>query len=88
MRRTLLGSVVGAGIGILVTCAFGLMTGTFSSHSGNWDGAIVLFIGVFLAGTGAVAGAIVGGVADLLAFFKEREETRQLQDYRRSEPRV
>jgi hypothetical protein len=32
-----------------------------------------MFVGVFLGGTGAIAGAIIGGVADLLAFFRRKE---------------
>jgi hypothetical protein len=31
-------------------------------------------VGVFLAGAGAVAGAVTGGVADLLAYFRRRDE--------------
>jgi hypothetical protein len=35
-----------------------------------------LFVGIFLAGSGAIAGAIIGGVADLLKFVRRRERAR------------
>src|SRR5262245_24161672 len=37
--------------------------------------AVSLFVGVFLAGAGAVAGALAGGAADLLEFLKGKDES-------------
>lgn len=52
------------------------MTGAFSTRDGA---GIVLFVGTFLAGAGAIAGAVIGGVAELLVFFQRREQARQSQ---------
>lgn len=84
MKRTLLGSFAGAGIGFLVPVAIGVMTGAIP-HPG---GGCLVFFGVFLAGTGAIAGALIGGVADLLVFFKKREEASRLQERREPESRA
>jgi len=41
----------------------------------------MLFVGCFLAGAGAIAGAIIGGVADLQEFFKRKDQApREAQD--------
>jgi uncharacterized membrane protein len=77
MGRIAICSFAGAGIGFLVAFAIGLLGDALSYSDGQ---AIFLFIGVFLAGTGAIAGAIVGGAADLLAFFKRRELPDQTQE--------
>jgi hypothetical protein len=43
--------------------------------------AISFLVGVFLAGTGAIAGAIIGGVADLREFFRKKDQNpREAQD--------
>jgi hypothetical protein len=81
MKRTLFSAFAGAGIGMLAATAIGAMTRATSTPDGL---AIILFIGVFLAGTCAIAGAIVGGVADLIEFFKKKEEARQIQERRTS----
>jgi hypothetical protein len=45
-----------------------------------------LFVGVFLAGTGAIAGAIIGAVADLREFFRRKDQAqREVQDRHKSE---
>jgi hypothetical protein len=82
MKHTLFYSFAGAGIGFLVAIAIALMTDALSTRDG---GAIIMFLGAFLAGPGAIAGAIIGGVADLLVFFKKREEARLLQECREPE---
>jgi hypothetical protein len=76
MVRTLLGSLAGAAPGLLVVAAvFVHATGAQPSNDG---GPLVLFlVGVFLAGTGAIAGAIIGGVADLLEFLRRKERVRR-----------
>jgi hypothetical protein len=83
MKHTLFYSFAGAGIGFLVAIAIALMTDALSTRDG---GAIIMFLGAFLAGPGAIAGAIIGGVADLLVYFKRREQTRQSQVKYESEP--
>lgn len=63
MSRTLFSSIAGAGVGFLVACLGVLITlGTEPTRDA---GAIILFLGSFLAGAGAIAGAVIGGVADL-----------------------
>jgi len=65
MGRTSLCSFAGAGIGFLAACLLvQMMTGGAPSRD---TAAITLFVGTFLAGTGAIAGAIAGGMAELRA---------------------
>jgi hypothetical protein len=46
-------------------------------------------VGVFLAGAGAVAGALTGGAADLLEFLRRRDEAaRDAQAQPESESRL
>ena len=71
MVRTFVFSLTGAGVGFFVGSALvAMMSGGQPAH----DTAFVcLFFGSLLAGAGAVAGAIIGGVADLLSFFRNRD---------------
>ena len=79
MGRTLLCSLAGAGTGFLVGFVAVLIAA--GNQQGRDTAAIVLFVGCFLAGTGAIAGAVIGGVADLLEFFKKRDRApREAQD--------
>ncbi len=79
MGRTLLCSLAGAGAGFLVGFAAVLMA--FGAQPARDTGAIALFVGIFLAGTGAIAGAIIGGVADLREFFRRKDQApREAQD--------
>ena len=72
MGRTLLCSLAGAGAGFLVGfVAVRLAAGTQPASD---TGPAILFVGVFLAGTGAIAGAIIGGVADLREFFRRKDQ--------------
>jgi hypothetical protein len=84
MGRTLLGSLAGAGAGFLVGfVAVRLAAGTEPARD---TGAVILFVGVFLAGTGAIAGAIIGGVADLREFFRRKDQAqKEVQDRDKSE---
>ena len=62
MRHRLLGSLIGAGAGYLLGfVAVAIMSGGQPPHDAA---AIILFVGSFLAGTGAIAGAVIGGGAD------------------------
>lgn len=87
MKRTLLGSFAGAGIGFLVPFATVLLvTGSLPTRD-EGSGMLVL-VGFFLAGAGAIAGAVIGGVAELLAYFKNREQERQSREHREPEAKV
>ena len=71
MRYTLLFSIAGVGAGFLVGFAAVCMLATQQPMS---DAAPMgVFMGLALAGAGAIAGAIIGGVTDLLAFFKRKD---------------
>ena len=72
MGRTLLCSLAGAGVGFLV--GFAAVHIAVGAEPARDTGAITLFVGVFLAGTGAIAGAIIGGVADLQEFFRRKDQ--------------
>jgi hypothetical protein len=63
MGRTLLGSLAGAGAGFVVDYVAVCITA--GGQPARDTGAIILFVGSFLAGTGAIAGAVIGGVAEL-----------------------
>jgi len=79
MVRTCLFSLAGAGAGFLLGCA--IVHIAAGPQPASDTVAISVFVGVFLAGTGAIAGAIMGGVADLLAHFKRKEQaSREAQD--------
>lgn len=79
MGRTLLYPFAGAGIGFLVAFVIVRMMAGASPPSDTT--AITLFVGTFLAGTGAIAGAIIGGVE----FLKGRQQAREEQVQRESE---
>jgi NhaP-type Na+/H+ or K+/H+ antiporter len=88
MVRTLRYSLAGAGVGFFV----GLVLVILLSRMGGGPVSVsdivtaTVFFGGFLAGPGAIAGAVIGGVADLLAYFRRRDEAlRQAQAQRDSE---
>jgi hypothetical protein len=72
MVRTWLYPVAGAGVGFLVGLLLVQMMAGGQPASDTV--AVTLFVGVFLAGAGAVAGALTGGAADLLEFLRRRDE--------------
>jgi len=79
MSRTLLCSLAGAGAGFLV--GFAVIPMAAGAQPGSDTRFVGVCLGVFLAGTGAIACAVVGGVADLLAFFRRKEQVqREAQD--------
>jgi len=71
MNRTLLCSLAGGGAGFLV--GFAVVSMAAGAQPASDTGAIIMFVGSFLAGTGAIAGAIIGGVADLREFFMRKD---------------
>jgi hypothetical protein len=78
MGRTLLCSLAGAGAGFVVGFAAILMVA--GTQNARDEGAAVI-VGIFLAGAGAIAGAIIGGVADLREFFTKKDQaTKEAQD--------
>lgn len=80
MARTFLCSVAGAGVGFLA--GFAAVMVASGGKSGSDTPGIVLFVGCFLAGTGAIAGAIIGGVADLREFFTRKDQAaRERKDW-------
>ena len=72
MSRSFVGSLAGDGIGFLVGCV-GVSIAS-GGESARDTGAIILFVGSFLAGAGAIAGAVIGGVADLRVFFERKDQ--------------
>jgi hypothetical protein len=79
MGRTLLCSLAGTGVGFLV--GFAAVYTAFGAQPARDTGPIALFVGIFLAGTGAIAGAIIGGVADLRESFRRKDQAqRETQD--------
>ena len=84
MGRTLLCSLAGVGAGFLAgLVVVHLAAGTQPPSD---TGPAAFFVGVFLAGAGAIAGAIIGGVADLREFFTRKDQAqRELHDRDKSE---
>ncbi len=82
MERALLCSLAGAGIGFASAFPIvGVMTGGESARD---TAAITLFVGTFLSGTGAIAGAIVGRAGSA----QTRQQARIEQTPRESPPGV
>lgn len=72
MARTALYSFAGAGVGFLLAfVAVAAMTGREPAHD---TAGISLVLGSVVAGLGAVAGALIGGTADLLDYFRKRDD--------------
>lgn len=72
MSRTWRYSLAGVGIGFLL--GFVIVSVMAGPQPTNDTFGISLLIGSFLGGTGAVAGALIGGVADLLEYYRKRDE--------------
>lgn len=79
MGRTLIYPFAGAGIGFLV--AFVIVRLMAGPSPPSDTTAITLLVGTFLAGTGAIAGAILGGVES----FKRRQQASKEPVQRESE---
>ena len=74
MVRTLLCSLVGAGAGFLagvlvISAVLQIVVGIHDDTA-----PISVFAGIFLAGAGAIAGAVIGGMADLLAYLRRKDQ--------------
>jgi hypothetical protein len=75
MVRTLLCSLAGAVSGFVAGLAVVVVTAGPQPHSDT--GPFAMLVGVFLAGAGAIAGAVIGGVADLIEFSKRKDRARR-----------
>lgn len=74
MSRSFIGSLAGAGVGFLVACVgIAILSGGESSRD---TGGIILLLGSFLAAAGAIAGAVIGGVADLREYFTKKDQAK------------
>jgi hypothetical protein len=87
MVRTFLCSLAGAGAGFFV--AYVVVQMMTAGQPTSETAFVTLFFGCLLGGSGAVAGALIGGVADLLAYFKRRDEAaRDAQSQSETESRL
>jgi len=66
MHRTAIGVGVGLFVGFI--CGFAVGQIFVRRFESDWASAS---LGVESAGMGAIAGAVIGGIADLLAFFRQ-----------------
>jgi hypothetical protein len=84
MRRAFVGAMIGGGATFLTGLTAGLVT--IKAQPDNLTAG--LFLAAILAGNGAMAGAIVGGVGDLLAYLREALPIRHgpEADYRDPDP--
>jgi hypothetical protein len=81
MLRTLLCSLAGAAAGFLLSTVVISIAASGSRPDATDTTAIISLMGLLLAGMGAIAGAIVGGAADLREYFKRRDrESRNSQN--------
>ena len=80
MGRASLCSLAGAGIGFLV--GFFMVLIVAGASPARDTTAIAMFAGIFLTGAGAIAGAIVGGMAE---FLTRTDQTKAVQLQRESE---
>jgi hypothetical protein len=82
MGRTLLYPFAGAGIGFLA--AFVIVRMMAGASSPSEATAITVFVGTFLAGTGAIAGAIIGAAECV----RRRPQAREAPAQREPESEV
>jgi len=69
MLRSIIGLVIGGTCGFGLGYAVGLISTIFYRYPSPQDDRD-LILGAVLCGMGAIAGAIVGAVGDVLAFFR------------------
>ena len=76
MRRTLLCSIAGAGTGFFAGFVIvQIFLQVLARETVPDNTGLVLILGVFLAGTGSIVGAIIGGIADLKELLKGKPKT-------------
>jgi len=75
MLRTSLCSLVGAGLGFGL--GFILVMLIPGRPSASDTGAVVVFLGGLLAVGGAIAGAVIGGAAELVQYLRRRDEAER-----------
>jgi hypothetical protein len=73
MFRTLTGSLVGTAAGFVIgyVAIFSILRAVYGIQSDTVP--FCLFVGIFLAGAGAIAGAVTGGIADLRAHSRRTQ---------------
>ncbi len=75
MSRAFMGSLAGATVGSLVGFV-GVMI-VSGGEVARDTGAMILILGSFLAGLGAIAGAVIGGVADLREISQKKDQASE-----------
>jgi hypothetical protein len=86
MRQAIIGAVVGGAFAFMV----GIVAGVLADDSRPPDRRVVFFLGALLSGGGAMAGAICGAAAEILAYLKLAlpvpPDTRPEDDFRELPP--
>lgn len=72
MSRSLVCSLAGAAVGLAISYVGVLIVS--DGQTARDTGAIILCFGGFLAGMCAIAGAVIGGVADLRESFQTKDQ--------------
>ena len=75
MSRAFMGSLAGATVGSLVGFV-GVMI-VSGGEVARDTGAMILILGSFLAGLAAIAGAVIGGVADLREISQKKDQASE-----------
>ena len=70
MIRTLIGLLVGAGSGFALGYYLSVMTAPDYGAAAYWSAHVGVWPGILLGGLGAMSGAFVGAVGDVMAFLK------------------
>src|SRR6184192_1697531 len=76
MLRTCLCSLAGAGVGFFVAFVLvGIASGGGRTSASDTT-FVSIFLGALLAVGGAIAGAVIGGAADLLHYLRRRDQAQ------------
>jgi len=78
MSRSLICSLGGAAVGFMIACV-GVSIAS-GGETARDTAAITLLVGSLLAAGGAVAGAVIGGVADLRESVKRKRDASARDD--------
>ena len=72
MFRTAFGAIVGG----IAAYIFGYLLGRFAVDDPGQKAGAGFFLGIFLLLNGSMTGAVIGGIADLLAFLRTEARDR------------
>jgi len=72
MSRTFVCSIAGAVVGFLAGYVGVIIVS--GGQAGSDTAGLTLVLGSFLAGAGAIAGAVIGGVADLREYLTKKDQ--------------